>query len=78
MWNLEVIEQGQSKDWRREGTFATLKDAAKEIIRLENMPVTGLFLQMHVETNFGEDEEFLELFIFDGKNSSYTIRKSKQ
>jgi len=78
MWNLHILDRDSARDWQAAGTFATLNEAATEIIRQEGMPVNSLFLQMNVETSFGKDEEFLSLFLYDGKKFSYTIKKSLQ
>lgn len=78
MWNLEAANRSDKGKWKRIDTFLSLQEAVREIIRLENLPVEGLFLQTHIETNYGDDEEFLSLFTFDGKESIYTLKKSVQ
>jgi hypothetical protein len=78
MWHLLTLEHDSKGDWRSVGRYATLNEVAAEIIRQENIPANSLFLQMNVESSFGNDDEFLGLFIYDGKKSSYTITRSRQ
>lgn len=77
MWSLHILKVDSSNDWQSIGNYATLNEISAEIIRRENLPVSGLFLQMHTEANSGNDEEFLSLFIYDGKDCSYTVKKSR-
>lgn len=78
MWSLHILEHISGRDWQSAGAYATLQEVAAEIVRQENIPANSLFLQMNVEISFGNDEEFMSLFIYDGKKASYTIRKSRQ
>ncbi|CAB3802765.1 hypothetical protein LMG28614_05692 [Paraburkholderia ultramafica] len=73
MWELN--KNDRSKDWKAVGTFASIQEATKRIIELEAKPVSGIHLEMFVETNYGSDEEFLGYFEYTGAKSLYVIKR---
>jgi hypothetical protein len=66
-----------SAEWVPVGTFENLRDAARRIIEIERYPVKGIFLEAHVETEHGTDEEILGHFEHTGRAALYVIKRRK-
>ena len=65
-------------DWVQEGTFETLRAAAGRIAEIEAYPVKGLFFDIHVELEFGTDEEALGHLEHKGKQAAYAVKRRVQ
>lgn len=73
MWQLSTTQPG--KEWSEIGRFETLTAAAQRIRELEDYPSTGIFLEFHVDTQFGSDDEALSVFHHTGRRALYGIRR---
>jgi hypothetical protein len=76
MWQLKMTNA--AKEWVDVGTFDTVTAAARRIRELEDYQVTGVFLEFHVDTVLGTDEEALSVFHHTGKRALYGIRRRLQ
>jgi hypothetical protein len=68
----------QNREWVMVGTCESLSEAAARIIEIEQMPVKGLFFELHVSTLGGDDGEFLGHLEFTGKGALYVVKRSVQ
>jgi hypothetical protein len=66
-----------AKEWVDVGTFDAVTVAARRIRELEGYPASGVFLEFHVDTVFGTDEEALSVFDHTDKRAFYGIRRSR-
>lgn len=55
MWHLKTAESGQT--WVTVGSFDTLTAAARRIIEFGGCPVSGIFFEVPVETEAGDEDE---------------------
>ena len=49
--------------------------AVRRIREIEGYSVTGLFLEIHIETVHGSDEEALGHFEYKGRRALYVIKR---
>ena len=75
MWQLSMTNAG--KEWTSVGTFDTVTAAARRIREIEEYPVTGVFLERHVDTELGTDEEAFSVLHHTGRRALYGIRRSR-
>ncbi len=73
MWQLSMTNAG--KEWIEVGRFETVTAAARRIRQLEEYPNSGVFLEMHVDTTCGTDEEAFSVFHHTGRKALYGIRR---
>ena len=73
MWHLSMTNA--AKEWIEVGRFDTVTAAAQRIRQLEGYPNNGVFLEMHVDTTFGTDEEAFSVFHHTGRKALYGIRR---
>lgn len=73
MWQLMATDA--SGKWTEAGRFETMTLAAARIRELEGYPVTGLFLEMHVDTVHGTDSEALGHLEHTGRKARYAIKR---
>ena len=73
MWRLKMTNT--TREWIDAGDFETVTAAARRIRELEDYPVTGVFLQMYVGTEFGTDEELLGHLEHTGKRALYVVKR---
>ncbi len=66
-----------AKEWITVGVFATVTAAARHIRELENYPTTVVFLNLHVDTALGTDEDAISVFHHTGRHALYSIRRRK-
>ena len=77
MWQL-TMKTPADKDWIPVGTFATVTEASRRIVKLEGIPKNGLFLEFYVETDeFGTDDEAFRVFHYTGQRALYGIERSR-
>ena len=67
MWQLHMAERG--KEWMKIGDFVTLSAVAERVIKLEGNYSGGMFFEIYVEAQFGNDAEFLSLLEHTGRNT---------
>lgn len=75
MWQLKMTNA--AKEWVEVGTFDTVTAAAARIRVLEDYPTTGVFLEIHVDTELGTDEEVFGVLHHTGRRALYGIRRSR-
>jgi hypothetical protein len=73
MWRLMMTNP--AKEWVEAGTFETVTAAAGRIRELEDYPVTGVFLQMHIDTLHGTDEESFGHLEHTGQRALYVVKR---
>ena len=73
MWRLKMTNA--AKEWIEVGTFDTVTAAARRIREIEGRSDGGIFLEMHVEIDFGTDEEAFSVLHHTGKRALYGIRR---
>jgi hypothetical protein len=74
MWQLSMTNA--AKEWTSVGTFETVTAAARRIRELEGRTSGGVFLELHVEIDFGTDEEAFSTLHHTGQRALYGIRRS--
>ena len=75
MWQLKMTDANQK--WIEVGTFETVTAAAARIRALEDYLTTGVFLEIHVDTELGTDEEAFSVLHHTGRRALYGIRRSR-
>ena len=78
MWALHASAKGNIKAWEMVGRFESVTDAARYIIEIEAIPVTGLHLEMPVDTLHGTDAEAFGYFEFTGRKALYALKRVVQ
>jgi len=73
MWQL--MTTNAAKEWVEAGSFETVTAAARRIRELEDYPVTGVFLEMHVDTVHGNDEEAFGHLEHKGRRALYVVKR---
>jgi hypothetical protein len=73
MWQLKMTNA--VREWTDVGSFETMTEAARRIRELEGYPVTGIFLEMHVDTELGTDQEAFSVLHHTGRRALYGIRR---
>jgi hypothetical protein len=73
MWQLMMTNA--AKEWVEAGSFETVTAAARRIREIERYSVTGVFLDMHVDTVFGSDEESFGHLEHTGKRALYVVKR---
>jgi len=76
MWKL--MATNATREWVQDGVFETLKQAAMRIQQLEDYLTGGVFFQVHVETEFGTDEEALGHLEPTGRRALYVVKRQIQ
>ena len=69
------MKDATAKDWIEVGVFDTVTAAARRIREIEGRERGGIFLEMYVEIDFGNDEEAFSVFHHTGKRALYGIRR---
>jgi hypothetical protein len=64
-----------AKEWIEGGSFETVTAAARRIRELEDYPVTGMFLEVYVDTEHGSDDEALGRLEHVGRHATYVIKR---
>ena len=75
MWLLKMTDAAQK--WTEVGTFEIVTAAAARIRELEHDPTTGVFLEIHVDTELGTDEEAFSVLHHTGRRALYGVRRSR-
>ena len=75
MWQLKMTNA--AKEWVEIGTFETVTAAAARIRELEDYPTTGVFLEIHLDTEHGTDEEAFSVLHHTGCRALYGIRRRR-
>jgi hypothetical protein len=73
MWKLMMTNA--AKEWVPDGDFETVTAAAGRILEIEDYPVTGVFLQMYVDTVHGSDEESFGHLEHKGRRALYVVKR---
>jgi hypothetical protein len=73
MWRLKMTNA--AKEWIDAGGFETVTAAAQRIRELEKYPVTGVFLEMYVDTVHGTDEESFGHLEHTGRRALYVVKR---
>jgi hypothetical protein len=75
MWQLS--KTNAAKEWTNIGTFDSVTAAARRIREIEGYPNTGVFLELHVDTALGTDEEAFAVLHHTGRRALYGIRRNR-
>jgi hypothetical protein len=73
MWQLSMTNG--AKEWFEVGRFDTVTAAARRIREIEGRSRGGIFLELHVEIDFGTDEEAFSVLHHSGQRALYGIRR---
>jgi hypothetical protein len=73
MWQLKMTSA--TEEWTEVGNFETVTEAARRIREIEGYPNAGIFLELHVDTDLGNDDEALSVLHHTGKRALYGIRR---
>lgn len=73
MWQLKMTNA--AKEWIEVGTFESVTAAARRIREIEGYPLTGVFLELHVDTELGGDENVFSALHHTGRRALYGIRR---
>jgi len=73
MWQLMMTNA--AREWVPDGNFETVTAAARRIRELEGRATGGIFLSMHVEIDFGSDDEAFGHLECTGKRALYVIKR---
>jgi hypothetical protein len=76
MWQLSMTNA--AKEWTSVGTFDSVTAAARRIRELEGRQSGGIFLELHVEIDFGTDEDAFSVLHHTGRRALYGIRRRVQ
>jgi hypothetical protein len=76
MWQLSMTNT--AKEWTSVGTFDSVTAAARRIRELEGRQSGGIFLELHVEIDFGTDDEAFSVLHHTGRRALYGIRRRVQ
>lgn len=74
MWELHMIEKGR-QSWQKIDHFDSVTAAARRIIQIEGYQVTGLHLEMHVDTAHESDAETFRHLEHTGRLALYAVRR---
>ncbi len=75
MWQLSMTNA--AKEWTSIGSFDSVTAAARRIRELEDYPVSDVFLEIHVDTTHGTDEEAFAVLHHTGRRALYGIRRNR-
>ena len=73
MWQLR--KTNAAKEWTSVGTFDSVTAAARRIREIEGYPNTGIFLEVHVDTELGTDLEAFSVLHHTGRKALYGLRR---
>ena len=73
MWQLSMTNA--AREWTEVGRLESVTAAARRIREIEGYPVTGVFLEMHIDTELGTDDEAFSVFRHTGRRALYGIRR---
>lgn len=73
MWQLSLTNAGE--EWIEVGRFETVTAAARRIRQIEEYPNTGVFLEIHVDTELGTDAGAFDVLHHTGRRALYGIRR---
>jgi hypothetical protein len=73
MWQLKMTNT--AREWIDVGDFETVQAAARRIREIEEYTGGGLFLEMHIEFDFGSDEESFGHLEHNGKRALYVVKR---
>jgi hypothetical protein len=73
MWQLSMINA--ANEWTSVGSFDTVTAAARRIREIEGYSSTGVFLELHVDTELGTDLEAFSVLHHTGRKALYGIRR---
>lgn len=73
MWQLKMTNS--AREWVEVDRFETVTAAARRIREIEGYPTTGVFFEMHVETEFGTDAEAFSVLHHTGRRALYGLRR---
>lgn len=64
-------------EWVLVGNFDRLAAAARRILDIEAVPMSGVAFEMHVNADHASDEEVLGHLEYKGKHGSYVIKRQQ-
>ena len=73
MWQLWMTNA--AKNWVEAGSFDSVTAAARRIREIEDYPVSGLFLTMHIDTITGSDMEAFGHLEHTGRRGLYAVKR---
>jgi 3-methyladenine DNA glycosylase/8-oxoguanine DNA glycosylase len=76
MWQLHMTNA--AKKWVEAGSFDSVTAATRRIIEIEGYPITGIHLEMHVDTLHGTDEEAFAHLEHTGRRALYVVKRVVQ
>jgi hypothetical protein len=75
MWQLKMTNP--AKEWVDAGIFESVTAAARRIREIESYPAAGVFLEMHVDTELGSDDEAFGHLEHTGRLALYVVKRQK-
>lgn len=72
---MATDDENSAKEWVETESFGSMTAAVRRIREIEGYSVTGLFLEIHIETVHGSDEEALGHFEDKGRRALYVIKR---
>lgn len=66
-----------AQEWIMIDNFETVTAVARRIRETEGRLSGGIFLEMHVEIDFGTDEDAFSVLPHTGRNALYGIRRRR-
>jgi hypothetical protein len=76
MWQLHM-KAPADQEWVQVASFETVTAAARRIREIEGCASGGIFLEMHVEIDFGTDEDAFSILHHTGRKALYGIRRRR-
>jgi hypothetical protein len=73
MWQLSMTNA--ANEWTSIGTFGSVTAAARRIREIEGYSNTGVFLELHVDTELGTDLEAFSVLHHIGRKALYGIHR---
>ncbi len=73
MWQLMMTNAAQ--DWVDAGSFETVTAAARRIREIEAYPVSGIFLELHVDTIHDSDADAFGHLEHTGRRARYVVTR---
>ena len=74
MWQLHMTGSGGG-GWVLVDRFESVTEAARRIREIEDYPVTGVFLEIYVCTESGNDAEAFAHLEHKGRHALYVIKR---
>ncbi len=78
MWQLHTVAKTGGPRWSLVGSFDSITAAGRRIVELEEYPVAGLHLEVHIDCTADGDSDALTIFEHTGQRALYAIKRVMQ